>query len=206
MSNIVEQVRDGLNAKVEGIQTALMYVKDAREVERLQKELEGATAALNKLNEPDTRSAEEIEKLSEMLKGEAEVDVVPWDKMSPIDKFKYQVELYSSKLDEAFSQASESYSNMCKVVKHVKKTKGDSALFMNPIIEQLEKSLVELNYSRNTLSRQLSVRDDAMKLVEDGDFFNKLTLLNVFLNNPMSLPHLSEESRENIKELEDGEV
>ena len=204
MSIIVEQVREGLTAKVEGIQNALLYVKDAREIERLQKDLQGAVAALKKLDEPDTRSEEEMEKLAGMIKSEAEVESVPWSSMSPIEKFQYHVKTYCAKLEETAPQVTSSRMNMIQVVKHMQKTKGDSAFFMNPIIAQFENSLAEVSYSEQTIENQLAIKDEALALIEDQDFFDKLELLNRFLNNPMSLPHLQEEREAQIKELRNG--
>lgn len=204
MSIIVEQVREGLTAKVEGIQNALLYVKDAREIERLQKDLQGAVAALKKLDEPDTRSEEEMEKLAGMIKSEAEVESVPWSSMSPIEKLQYHVKAYCAKLEETAPQVTSSRMNMIQVVKHMQKTKGDSAFFMNPIIAQFEDSLAEVSYSEQTIENQLAIKDEALALIEDQDFFDKLELLNRFLNNPMSLPHLQEEREAQIKELRNG--
>lgn len=201
MSTIVEQVREGLNAKVEGIQNALLYVKDAREIERLQKDLQGAVAGLKKLDEPDTRSEEELEKLAGMIKSEAEVESTPWSSLSPIEKFQYHVKAYCDKLEATAPQVSSSRMNMVQVVNHMKKTKGDSAFFMNPIIAQFENSLAEISFSEQGIENQLALKDEAMALIEDEDFFAKLELLNRFLNNPMNLPHLSEEREAQIKEL-----
>lgn len=203
MSTIVEQVREGLEAKVEGIQRALLYVKDAREVERLQKDLQGAVAALKKLDEPDTRTEEEKEKLAAMIQSEAAVESAPWSSLSPIEKFKYHVKAYCDKLEETAPQVTSSRMDMVQVVKHLQKTKGDSASFMNPIISQFENSLAEISYSEQFIKNQLALKEDALALVADQDFFDKLELLNRFLNNPMNLPHLSEEREAQIKELRD---
>lgn len=203
MSTIVEQVREGLEAKVEGIQNALLYVKDAREVEHLQKDLQGAVAALKKLDEPDTRTEEEKEKLAAMIQSETAVESTPWSSMSPIEKFQYHVKAYCDKLEETAPQVTSSRMNMVQVVKHMQKTKGDSAFFMNPIIAQFENSLAEISYSEQSIENQLALKDDALALAADQDFFDKLELLNRFLNNPMNLPHLSEEREAQIKELRD---
>ena len=85
----------------------------------------------------------------------------------------------------------------------MQKTKGDSAFFMNPIIAQFENSLAEISYSEQSIENQLALKDDALALAADQDFFDKLELLNRFLNNPMNLPHLSEEREAQIKELRD---
>lgn len=204
MSTIVDLVREGLTMKVEGIQNALLYVKDAREVERLQKDLQGAVVALKKLDEPDTRSEEEMEKLAGMIKSEAEVESTPWSSMSPIEKFQYHVKAYCAKLEETAPQVTSSRMNIIQVVEHMQKTKGDSTFFMNPIIAQFEDSLAEVSYSEQTIENQLAIKDEALALIEDQDFFDKLELLNRFLNNPMSLPHLQEERETQIKELRSG--
>lgn len=205
MSIIVDQVREGLTAKVEGITDALKYVKDAREIERMRKDMQGAIEALKKLEKPDTRSDEELEKLAEMIESEADIEGVAWGSLSPIDKFKYHVKAYCAKLEETAPQVEASHMNMVKVVKHLKKTKGDSALFLNPIIAQFENSLAEISYSEQAIKNQLALKDEALELIEDEGFFAKLELLNRFLNNPMSLPHLQEERDEQIKGLRNEE-
>ena len=203
MGSIIEQVKEGLTAKVEGIQIALSYVRDEREIERLQTELRGATAGLAKLDEADNRTPEELEKIAGMINSDVAVETsgAPWSTLTPREKFKYQVELYSDKVKSAWDQATMQYRNLLQVVQHLEKTKGDGALFMTPIIKQFEGSLAEIDFSAKTIGDQLAIRDEAVALVGDEDFFDKLELLNRFLNNPMNLPHLLEEREAQIKEL-----
>lgn len=205
--SIVENVREGLTSKIEGLRSALSYVRDPREVKRLTDDLNGAIAALEKLNAKDTRTPEELEELSSLIHDEVNVEsaVNPWDTMSPIEKFAYHVRLYSDKLDETLKSVEEQNTTLGLVVCHLKKTKGDSAPFMNPIIKQFENSLAEVRFSGRRIEDQIAIREAALKLVEDEDFFAKLDLLNRFLNNPMSLPHLQEEYKAGLEALRSNE-
>lgn len=203
MIGIIEQVREGLIAKIEGIQNALPYVKDPREIERLQNDLSGAEAALKKLNEKDTRTEEELKEIEAMIESAAQVDTPadPWTSMTPIEKFQYQVKLYYDKLKGTAAEVSAQRKNLSQVLNHLVKTKGDAAMFMNPVIGQFQNSLAEVDYSKKSIDEQLKIADQVLALIEDEDFFDDLVLLNRFLNNPMSLPHLSEEKEKQIKEL-----
>lgn len=204
MNAIIEQVREGLTSKVEGLEMALKYVRDPIEFKRLQKEMDGARAALAKLNEKDTRTKEEVEELANMVDTEVSIETTsdPWGSLSPCGKFKYQVSLYRDKLKQTLDKVVEQEGTLSAVVSHLKTTKGD-ADFMNPIIKQFENSLAEVQFSKQQIEEQLSLEDSAMELVADEDFYANLSLLNKFLNNPMSLPNLSEERESKLKELRD---
>lgn len=206
MSNLTEQVREGLENKRQGIEIALRYVKDPREIERLQRELKGATEAIAKLDEADTRSTEEVEKIVEMVNKSAEVitDGGTWSEKTPSEKFQYHVKLYLDKLHDTEKQIKVQHANLTQVVQHLKKTKGDSALFMNPIIKQFETSLAELVYSGHKVQTQLALEDEVDVIIHDEDFFNKLDALCRFLNNPMSLPHLDEEEKAKLEAFRDA--
>lgn len=202
MNNIVEQVKAGIADKVSGLEVALKYVRDPSEYERLQKDLEGAKAALAKLNEKDTRSAEEVEAIAKMVNTAASVESSdnPWASLTPREKFKYQVTLYRDKLKQTLDAVGSQASTLSAVVIHMSKTRGD-AEFMDNIIKQFDNSLSEVLFSESQIQDQLALEESAMALVDDEDFFRKLDLLNRFLNNPMNLPHLSEERDNKLKEL-----
>lgn len=203
MSELTEMVREGLINKIEGITTALLFVKDARELERLQKELKEAQNALTGLNSPVSRSAEEIAELEKMISDTAEVEVpkVAWSDMTPLEKFEYQIELYYDKLDKALNESNSHAVTLKRVVNHLVKTKGDSAVFMNPVIEQFKGSLAEVNFSISKIKEQIRNYEAVKVILSDGDFFEKLTTLNEFLNNPMSLPHLTEKREKELEAL-----
>lgn len=204
MSEIVEQVREGLTEKAKGIETALLYVRDPREIERLQRELAGANAGLSKLNEADTRSPEELEKIAAMIDSSADVETPreSWSDKTPHEKFLYQFGIYVDRLIATSKSVDEQYASLVNVVRHLKKTKGDNAPFMNPVIAQFEGSVAEVSFSGNQISDQLAVKDAAIAIAEDPEFFARLEVLNRFLNNPMNLPHLNEERNAKFKELE----
>lgn len=207
MSDIVEQVREGLTEKVKGLEIALRYVRDPREIERLQKELSGANAGLSKLNEKDTRTPEELEQLSQMLTPTEEVETsqVSWSDKTPQEKFVYQVELYADRLVDTSKSIDEQYRELVQVVRHLRKTKGDRATFMNPVIKQFEDSLAELGFSGNQINDQLAIKDEALAVARDEEFFAKLVLLNRFLNNPMNLQHLQEEYNAKLEALRNAQ-
>lgn len=204
MSEIVELVREGLTEKVRGLETALLYVRDPREIERLQNELAGANAGLAKLNEADTRSPEEVEKIVEMLDHEAHVESSQetWSEKTPHEKFLYQIRLFVDRLNSTAKQVDVQYANLAKVLSHLRKTKGDSAPFMNPVITQFEHSIAEVAFSRDEIGEQLVVMDEALAIAEDEEFFGKLLILNKFMHNPMSLPSLTDERNAKIDALE----
>lgn len=201
MNQITEQVREGLENKIKGLETSLLFVRDPREVERLRNELKGANEALAKLNKKDTRSKEEIEQISELLKKADTAEVVtPWSGKKPIEKFVYQVNLYLDELKEAKSKVDSDEANMKKVYNHLKETSGDVD-FMQPLIKQFAGSLAEVTFARKTIEEQLKMADQVLQLAQDGVFFDNLVLINKFMNNPMKLSHLSEEYEKNLKEI-----
>lgn len=194
MSNITEQVKEGLTNKIKGIETSLLFVKDPREIERLRNELKEANKALAKLDEKDTRSPEEIKKIEKLLDQNGQVEVeTPWSDKTPIEKFQYQVNLYFDRLKETKNKASDQKSALEKVVRHLIITKGGNGKIIQPVIDQFNNSLAEVTFSLRNIEEQLKFSDKALQLAHDQEFFDKLSLLNQFLNNPMSLPHLSEE-------------
>lgn len=203
MSNITEQVREGLTNKIKGIENALLFVKDPREVERLHGELKNANKALAKLNEKDTRSPEEVKKIEKLLAENGEVAEVeaPWGDKTPIEKFQYQVELYFDRLKETKNKASEQQKVLEKVIHHLIVTKGGNGKIIQPVIDQFNGSLAEVSFSLKNIEEQLKLSDKTLQLAHDEEFFDKLSLLNQFLNNPMSLPHLSEEYEKKLGAL-----
>ena len=203
MVEISEQIKAGLEAKVRGIETALNYVKDPRERDRLSKELSGAQEALKKLCEGVTRSPEEAEKVEKAFCSDVDVEAPKssWADMTPIDKFRYQVDLYADRLKNTLKDVERDCVNLKKVVSHLNKTKGDSAVFMDPVIKQFVKSLRQVEFSEDTIRAQLALEEDVYVLIGDVEFFSKLTLLCKFLNNPMSLPHLAEEYDKRLGDL-----
>ena len=206
MENIVEQVREGLTVKVQGLETALQYVRDPAEFERMKKDLEGARAALTKLDEKDERTEEEVAAIAKMVDDVVSMESsdAPWSSLTPQEKFKYQVSLYRDKLKQTLQQVSSQASTLAAVVVHMSKTQGE-ADFMDNIIKQFDNSLSEVLFSEKQIEAQLELEESAMALVDDVDFFAKLELLNKFLNNPMNLPHLSEEREAKLKELHANE-
>lgn len=191
---IVEQVREGLEAKIEGLETSLRFVRDPREIERIQADLTGARKALAKLNEKDTRTPEELEKIAQMFNhDDATIDApeTPWNKLTPIEKFKYHLDLYCGKIDEAFGSASKQYAELKQIVKFLEATDFKKHPYMESIHKQFRASLRELEFSVNQLRSQIAIKDKALKVV-DGSF-DSLDVLNRFMNNPMNLPHLSDE-------------
>ena len=206
MNEIYEQVKEGLENKVQGLETALLYVTDPREIERLNKELNGAKVALEKLTREDTRSPEELEKIAKLFENKSdEVSIEnTWSNKTPIEKFTYQIDLYIDRIKETIVQVANQEATLDEVVKHLKATKGN-ATCIEPIIKQFENSLAEVRFSKERLNGQLELVDQATKLLADNDFFDKLSLLNRFLNNPMSLPHIAEENEVKLEELRNGE-
>lgn len=203
MSTIVEQVREGLEAKIEGIKSALNFVRDPREVERLSKDLQGALGALAKLNERDTRSTEELEKIANMINdGVVEAPENPWSKMKPIEKFKYQVELYCGKLDDAFEQASAQYNNLRSVCDFLKTVDFKKHPYMEGIYLQFCNSLRELHYSIGCIEKQKAIRNSAIAVIDES--FEALDILNRFMNNPMALPHINDERDAELEALRNG--
>ena len=206
MNEIYKQVKEGLENKVQGLETALLYVTDPREIERLNKELNGAKEALEKLTREDTRSPEELEKIAKLFENKSdEVSIEnTWSNKTPIEKFNYQVDLYIDRIKETIVQVANQEATLNEVVKHLKATKGN-ATCIEPIIKQFENSLAEVRFSKERLNGQLELVDQATKLLADNDFFDKLSLLNRFLNNPMSLPHIAEENEAKLEEFRNGE-
>lgn len=205
MATLTEQVREGLTAKIQSIEAALNVVKDPRELDRLNKDLEGARAALAKLDEPDSRSEEELNEISKMIEDKVDVNAPTqsWDSMKPIEKFAYHIGLYLDKLRSNEQEAESQSITLHKVFKFMARHKADNEVFMQPVLKQFGTSLAEIDFSIQCIGEQLALTDDVLELIEDEDFFDKLVLLNRFLNNPMNLPHLTEEHN---KKLEDFRV
>lgn len=197
-SKIVDQVRAGLEEKIAGLECSLQYVKDPRELSRLQKELGNANAALDKLNQPDTRSAEEVEKVARMIKDDAVESAPSWSDMSAVDKFKYQMDLYFDKLEESMESAKKQREELVKVVELLGGLVGENDC-IKPLYTQLSQSLREIDYSVCSIENQKKLRDEAMLAVDSA--FDALDVINRFLNNPMSLPHLTEERNAELEVL-----
>lgn len=202
---IIESVKLGLEDKVCGIETALLYVRDPVEYERLNKDLEGAKAALKKLAEVDTRSPEELEKIAKMIDSSVSVEasVNRWDLLSNREKFLYQVQLYADKLKSAKEQVVKQLDSLEKVTSHLEATSTSDTPFMQPVIDQFKNSLAEVQFSLFAINEQLAVEGAVGELLKDEDFYSKLELLNKYLNNPMNLPSLSEVREAKIKEFKD---
>lgn len=199
--SIVEQVREGLEEKISGINNALTFIRDPREIERLSKDLKGAMVALDKLNKPDSRSDEERKKLAEMISGEVEIEASNkgWSTLSPFEKFKYQIDLYCNKVNEALTNAKAQHDILSKVVKNLSKTDFKIHPYMQSIYTQFVGSLRELEFSIEALENQLSMKEAAIKIIDED--FESLVTVNMFLNNPMSLPHLAEEREAKLSEV-----
>lgn len=193
MNTIVEQVRAGLEEKVKGLQTTLMYVKDPREIDRLTKDLNGAIEALEKLNAEDTRTPEELAELEQLIDSSVDVEGAAWDDLTPIEKFAYRVREYYDTLNTTLENAKSNRNSVFKVISFISKHKGDSDLYLKPVLNQFGNSLNEIDFSISQIEEQLSYQDAVFSLLTDDEFFEKLDLINRFLNNPMSLPHLTDE-------------
>lgn len=203
---IVEQVREGLEAKIEGIQVALQYVRDPREIERLSAELLSAGKALDKINEPDTRSQEEIEKIANMVNVEADFESAPqtpWTSLSDSEKLKYQMELYFSKLEESLADSTEKRDELSKVLSVLSFIDLDNHTCILPIYQNIEQSVKELDYSISAIESQMALKDEAIKAVDRA--FSEFDVVNRFLNNPMSLPHLTEQKSAELEALRNGD-
>ncbi len=205
MSGVVEQVREGLEAKIRGIQGALNFIQDEREHERLINDMKGAEAALAKLSEKDTRTAEELENIARMISDEVEISgpVKKWSELSPLDKFKYQLELYSDKVKDTHAAAVKQQNELSKVCLYLKNIDFEKFPFMRSVHEQFDRLLAEVNYSCGVLAAQLKLQQNAFEIV-DGDMFGVLDILNRFMNNPMNLPHLAEERESCLEGLKNG--
>lgn len=205
MSGVIEQVREGLEAKIRGIQGALNFIQDEREHERLISDMRGAEAALAKLSEKDTRTDEELEKIARMISDEVEISgpVKKWSELSPRDKFLYQLELYFDKVKDTHAAAVEQRNELSKVCFYLKNLDFEKLPFMRSVHEQFDRLLAEVKYSCDVLSAQLKLKQNAFEIV-DGDMFAALDILNRFMNNPMNLPHLVEERDSCLEELKNG--
>ena len=207
MSDIINQVREGLEFKIQGLRDALRFVNDPLEIERLGKDLEGAVKALERLNAPDTRTPEEIEEISKLLNDNVEVEspAVAWSKLNPVEKFKYQIELYSRKLVEAHQTASKQFDELNHVCEFLGTVDFEKHPYLEPVFTQFKSSLVELGYSINSLKIQIDLKEKAISAVNGS--FDSLDVLNQYLNNPMSLPHLIEKREIELEELKrDGKT
>lgn len=203
MSELTERVREGLTEKVAGLETALQYVRDPREIERLGREIAGANEALARLEKGGkVTSEEEANKiLSQLDEGDEKEETVSWSKMTPHEKFLYHFELYADRLMHTEEEAKEQFKNLTRIVEHLKAGVKAGDDFMDPIIKQFEASLAEIGFSGNRVHDQLDLYERAQKIAKDEIFFAKLEILNRFLNNPMSLPHLSEEFEASMEAL-----
>ena len=204
--SIVEQVREGLTEKIDGINIALQYVRDPREIERLQSELSGANRALDKLNEPDTRSKEEIEKIANMVESTSDFEstpATPWSSLSDEEKLEYQMDLYFDKLKDSLEDATKKKQTLLKVSGYLGGIDFERHPYMRPLYVQTYQSLKELEYSIESIKRQMDVRDLALLAVKRS--FDDFDIVNQFLNNPMALPHLNEKKNAELEELRNGD-
>lgn len=198
--NVVEQVREGLKDKIKNLNIALTFVRDPREVERLSKELKGATEALEKLNKPDTRTQEELEKLGAMISDTASIETpIKWSKMPPIDKFKYQIDIYCKKLTEACEGAKAQREGLTKIVDFLSGVDFEECNYMESLYVQFANSLCELNFSIDSLEGQIKLKDEALAVIDKT--FDAFDIVNRFLNNPMALPHITDEREARLAEV-----
>lgn len=206
MSDIIEQVREGLEHKIQGLQDALRFVKDPKELERLNADLKGAYVALEKLNVQDTRTPEELEAISKLIKDKADIEAPEksWRELSPVEKFKYQIELYSKKLVEAYESAKVQYDELSKVCVYLSKVHFDKHPYLETVYKQFKNSLLEVGYSVKFLELQIEQKQNALLAVDEA--FDKVDILNRYLNNPMSLPHLVEERESNLGVLKSEQI
>jgi len=205
MNGVVEQVREGLKAKIAGIKSALNYVQDSREHERLIADMKGAEAALAKLDEKDTRTPEELKKVARMISDEVEIDapVKKWSELSPLEKFRYQLELYLDKVKDTYREAVKQRDELSKVCMYLNNVNFEKLPFMKAVYDKFAVLFAEVKYSVEMLSSQLEMKEKVFELVDEG-FFESLDLLNRCMNNPMNLPHLAEERETKLRELKNG--
>lgn len=201
---LAEMVKSGLIEKISSLEAAINYVEDPKELERLQKDLNGAKKALSDISK-EKKTDDNIDNIIEF---DAKVDVESpkktWSDMTKQEKFEYQLGIFETKLSEAQEAAAEQLRSVDRVVKYFEEVDLEMHPYLAQLAEQFKKSKGELLFTLAELGKQLSVKDAVSELILEN--FELLETINLYLGNPMGLPHLNEERDIRIKEFREGEI